>query len=94
MEYAGPGTLSDDHYERLSGLTRILDDHIELHIRAHGEKAGLSDALNAVCAVLATVVVDVAKHDYDVFDKINGMLLQHIYQQARSESERGAYNLN
>jgi len=88
VKYAKPNTLSSDRYERLENLSRILDDHIELHLQAHGHTEGLSDALNAVCAVLAAVVVDAAKIDLDVFDKINGMLSYHIYRAARSESDR------
>jgi hypothetical protein len=86
MEHAKPNTLSDEHYERLGSLSRVLDDHIDLHVQAHGVKVGLGDALNAVCRLLATVVVNVAKIDHDVFDKINGMLSYHIYKEAQSDT--------
>ena len=93
MDYANPNALSDEHYARLEALTGTLDDHIALHVREHGNAAGLSDALNAVCAVLATVVVNTAKIDPDVFDKLNGLIMYHIFLEAQSESDRGAYNI-
>jgi tRNA G37 N-methylase TrmD len=94
MEHAKPNTLSDEHYERLGSLYRILGDHIELHIRAYGNVAGLADTLNAVCRLLASVVVQTAKIDHDVFDKINGMLSYHIYEEARSERDLRVSNTN
>jgi hypothetical protein len=86
METAKPNTLNDEHYERLGSLSCILDDHIDLHVQAHGAKVGLEDALNAVCRLLATVVVNVAKIDHEVFDRINGMLSYHIYKEAQSDT--------
>jgi hypothetical protein len=94
METAKPNTLSEEHYERLESLSRILDDHIELHIRAYGNAVGLADALNAVCRLLAAVVVQTAKIDLDVFDKISGMLSYHIYEEARSERDIRVSNTN
>ena len=93
MQYANPGDLSDEHYDRLERLTDTLDDHIELHIREYGPKVGLGDALNAVCAVLAAVTINAAKIDPDVFDKLNGLLMYHIFLEAQSEGPRGAYKL-
>ena len=94
MEYVNPGELSEEHYARLGRLTNILDDHIDLHVKNYGPEVGLSDALNAVCAVLASVVVNAAKIDYDVFDKISSLLAYHINLVARDESDRGVYNFN
>ena len=93
MEYTGPNSLSAERYERLDNLTRILDDHVELHVKRYGDTEGLSDALNVVCALFANVVVNASKIDSEVFDKINGMLSYHIYLEGRSEGHRGVYNI-
>jgi hypothetical protein len=93
MEYANPNTLSDEHYERLGALTDTLDDYVKLHVRRYGAKIGLGDALNAVSAVLAAVVNDIAKTDPEVFDKLNGLIAYHIFLEAQSESVRGAYEI-
>ena len=83
----------DETYYRLNKLVDELDTIICQHIIGHDEKTGLSDAFNAVCAVLSGVVQSVSDIDRDVFQKLSGAIAYHIYCQARGISERGEYKI-
>ena len=83
----------DETYDRLGKLVDDLDRIIGLHVVEHDDKTGLSDAFNAVCAVLSGVVQSVADIDRDVFDKLSGAIAYHIYCQASSLGERGEYKI-
>lgn len=83
----------DETYDRLGKLVDDLDRIIYLHVVEHDDKTGLSDAFNAVCAVLSGVVQSVADIDRDVFDKLSGAIAYHIYCQASNLGERGEYKI-
>lgn len=83
--------LDDETYDRLSKLVDDLERIIDLHVVEHDD--GLSDAFNAVCAVLSGVVQSVADIDRDVFNKLSGAIAYHIYCQASSLNERGEYKI-
>ena len=81
-------------YLRLGGLVGDIDEVVFKHISENGDKQGVSDAFNALCAVLAGVTQSVSAYDREVYDKLPNALLYHIYSHAASDGERGEYTIN
>jgi hypothetical protein len=86
--------VDEETYHRLGALVGDIDEIIIKHIRENGDKKGIGDAFNAVCAVLAGVTQSVANFDTEVYDKLSGALQHHIFSHAASIDERGEYTIN